>query len=280
MKILRTRKELQGWRKNNPSPSFIPTMGALHEGHLSLVSAACSPKIVSLFVNPKQFSPEEDLKAYPRTFTEDAQKLREAGVDALFFPSEEEVYGGEDCPKLFEQNTEKLPEIFQTLEGAERPTHFRGVAEVLFQFFSLISPSRVFFGQKDFQQTVLVRWLLAHYFPNTEPVVCPIVREENGLALSSRNRYLSDQQRTKAVFLFETLQWAQKIFLKKTPSELMKNIQERLQDFPLFSQVDYICVADAKTLQTVDSWKGDSPLILLVAVRVGKVRLLDNILLR
>jgi len=275
VKILRTRQELQNWLTNHPNPAFIPTMGALHEGHLSLVFAASSPKLVSLFINPRQFSPEEDLEKYPRDLEGDCKKLEESDVDAIFLPTEEEIYGSS-----LNQGKIILPSVFQTLEGAERPTHFQGVAEVLFQFFSLISPSRVFFGQKDFQQTVLIRWLLKKYFPDISLHVCPIVREQSGLAMSSRNIYFSDQQQKKAAFLFETLEWAKDHFLEQTPRGLEKEIQERFQDMDCISQIDYICIANAETLQLIDSWKKGSPLVLLIAVQMGRVRLLDNILLR
>jgi len=277
MKILKTRADLKEWLLENPNPHFVPTMGALHEGHLSLVSAAKSGEhsvLISVFVNPRQFAPNEDFDQYPRNEINDAELLKNAGADAVFFPSEQEIYTSDaNIPDFL------LPPVFGELEGKIRPTHFLGVTQVLFRFFQLIEPAKVFFGQKDFQQTVLVRWLLEQYFPKIVLEICPIIREENGLARSSRNEYLSAENREKAMILSKVLQQAQNVFEngERNPRILEEKIREMLSTETAIVSVDYAEIRSASDLKRLEMI--NSPAVALLAVRFGGVRLLDNILI-
>ena len=280
MKILTTPKELQDYAKSvkdaGETIALVPTMGALHAGHLSLVRAAresADRVIVSVFVNPVQFGPTEDFDAYPRTFEEDAAKLEKAGVDAVFHPAPEAMY-----PAGYATYVEVTGALTDKLCGARRPGHFRGVATVVLKLLLLSGATKAFFGQKDAQQVaVLTRMVLDLGVP-TEIVMCPIVREASGLALSSRNTYLADEERTAALVLSRSLQEAREVY--ETGEKRAKVLKEitaaQLADEPL-ANIDYVEIYSFPELAEIE--KIDRPALLAVAVFIGRTRLIDNIIL-
>ncbi len=280
MKILTTPKELQSYAQSvknaKETIALVPTMGALHAGHLSLVRAArksADRVIVSVFVNPVQFGPTEDFDAYPRTFEEDAAKLEAAGVDAVFHPAPEAMY-----PAGYATYVEVTGALTDKLCGARRPGHFRGVATVVLKLLLLSGAAKAFFGQKDAQQVaVLTRMVLDLGIP-TEIVMCPIVREASGLALSSRNTYLADDERTAALVLSRSLQEAREVY--ETGEKRAKVLKEitaaQLADEPL-ANIDYVEIYSFPELAEIE--KIDRPALLAVAVFIGKTRLIDNIIL-
>jgi pantoate--beta-alanine ligase len=255
---------------------FVPTMGALHDGHLSLVKAARAQTevvIVSIFVNPTQFGKNEDLSRYPRNLERDAEILAPLGVDYLFTPTPDEIY-----PEGFATyvNVEGLSEM---LEGASRPGHFRGVATVLTILFNLVRPHQVFMGQKDAQQTVVVKKMVRDLRLPTEIVIVPTMREADGLAMSSRNQYLNDEQRAAATVLYRALNIAQELFAKgeREAIVLTQAMRAIVAAEPL-GVLDYIAVNDALTLAPV-TIINDQAVIASLAVRFGTTRLIDNVIL-
>ncbi len=272
MQILRTIQELKAWRKalNTNDIGFVPTMGALHNGHASLIQKATSENsavIVSIFVNPKQFLAGEDYTQYPRKEQADLAMAKGCGASACFLPSEDEFYSGDDtlisAPK----------ELASVLEGQIRPGHFDGVCRVLNKFFNLIKPQRAYFGQKDAQQLLIVQKMVKDFFMDIEIKACQIVREADGLAISSRNAYLNEAELLEALKLSRALKKAKSLIDLGTLSsaEIKKAMKEILE--PL--EIDYIAITD-KNLIARDNVVLDNTLILL-AVRVGKTRLIDNI---
>lgn len=263
-------------RREEKSVGFVPTMGALHEGHLSLVKEArqrCDVVVVSIFVNPKQFNEKSDLKDYPRDLTADAAMLAEYEVDYIFAPEKHEVY-----PEGFATyvNVEGLTE---TLEGAARPGHFRGVATVVTILFNTLRPDLAFFGQKDAQQVAVIKRLAADLGFETEIVVVPTVREESGLAMSSRNARLSDEERARAAVIISALREAKVAFKKgeRNASELAQIVTERMGTEPL-AQLEYAAVVGRESLQPIEKIADDEALI-VVAAKIGDVRLIDNVVL-
>ena len=272
MQILRTIQELKAWRKalNTNDIGFVPTMGALHNGHASLIQKAASENsavIVSIFVNPKQFLAGEDYTQYPRKEQADLAMAKGCGASACFLPSDDELYSGDDtlisAPK----------ELASVLEGQIRPGHFDGVCRVLNKFFNLIKPQRAYFGQKDAQQLLIVQKMVKDFFMDIEIKACQIVREADGLAISSRNAYLNEAELLEALKLSRALKKARSLIDLGTLSsaEIKKAIKEILE--PL--EIDYIAITD-RNLIARDNVVLDNTLILL-AVRVGKTRLIDNI---
>ena len=260
-------------RRENKTIGFVPTMGALHEGHLSLVREArqmCDIVIVSIFVNPKQFGEGEDFEKYPRDLTSDAALLTEYHVDYIFTPCVEEIY-----PDGFGTYVE-VAGVSNKLEGELRPGHFRGVATVLAILFNTIRPDYAFFGQKDAQQTVVVKRLTRDLGYDTEIVVLPIVREESGLALSSRNAYLSAEEKLAAAVIYQALRAAKIAFKdgERSSPRLIEIVWDKIQTEPL-ARIDYIAVLDSETFEPVDKID-ERQVFLAVAVRFGKTRLLDN----
>jgi pantoate--beta-alanine ligase len=252
---------------------LVPTMGALHAGHLSLIERArreCSPVIASIFVNPKQFGPNEDFSKYPRTFESDSEKLERAGVDFLFAPEPSEIYPGGFLTYV---NVEGLSE---KLEGRSRPGHFRGVATVVMKLLQIVQPNFAYFGRKDAQQSRLITQMARDLNLDTEVVVCPPVREPDGLALSSRNVYLNAEERQAATVLYRALDVAR--------SELAAGVRDALHlqiglrrklDSERLARVDYAEVVDAETFEPVVRVK--KPCFVLLAVFIGKTRLIDNL---
>lgn len=280
MRIIGSIRGLQTWRRKQDSQNakigFVPTMGALHEGHLSLIRQArkhCQNVVVSIFVNPLQFGPAEDLSCYPRTVKSDQELCREAGVDLLFWPSSKEFYS-----KDF-QTSVTVNRLSQRWEGEARPTHFEGVTTVLTKLLCLVRPNQAYFGQKDYQQLLVVKQLVQDLSIDTRIVRCPTIRESDGLALSSRNRYLSESQRHQAASLSAALrQGVQAIMQGATNVRIIQNSMQKILRKISGVKVEYLAVCDAETLEPLQRVKGQ--VVLLGAIRVGKVRLIDNVLVR
>lgn len=263
-------------RRENKTIGLVPTMGALHAGHLSLVQEArqmCDVVIVSIFVNPTQFGKNEDFDKYPRDLTADAAMLTEYQVDYIFAPGAEEIYpDGFSTYVWVEGFSEKL-------EGEIRPGHFRGVATVVTILLNAIRPDFAFFGQKDAQQSIIIQRLTRDLGFETEIVVMPIVREESGLALSSRNAFLSDEEKQAAGIIFQSLKTAKLAVREgeRNASTLAQIVSEKINSEPL-ANLDYVAVVDAETLEPVDK-VDDREILIAVAVRFGKTRLIDNTIL-
>jgi pantoate--beta-alanine ligase len=261
-------------RARSDRVGFVPTMGALHDGHASLIRRArqASARVVaSVFVNPSQFAPGEDFHRYPRDLARDADLAREAGADILYAPEADEVY-----PPGFETSVtvEKLGVV---LEGASRPGHFRGVATVVAKLLNRVAPHVAFFGQKDAQQAVLVRRMVRDLEMDVEIEICPTVREHDGLALSSRNRYLTSEERRAAPVLHRALKRAERAILSegdRDPERILDLIRETVAAEPLVA-LDYVAVVDGGTLEPLPRIRGD--ILIPLAARVGGTRLIDNL---
>jgi len=280
MEIIRTvswmKQAARQARAENHVIGMVPTMGALHEGHLSLLRRArseCSKVFASIFVNPTQFGPNEDLSKYPRTFEADVAKLESAGVDILFAPDAKEIY-----PAGFTTYV-TVEGLSDRLEGRSRPGHFRGVATVVLKLFEIAQPHFAFFGRKDAQQSRILQRMLQDLNSDVELVLCPIVRESDGLALSSRNAYLSPEERRAAAVLHRALEAVREELLAGTRDALtLQNAARRVLAEEKLAQVDYVEVASADTFEPV-ARIGAQPAYVLLAVFVGKTRLIDNLLI-
>ena len=265
-------------RDEDKTIGLVPTMGALHDGHLSLVREArrmCDVVVVSVFVNPAQFGPGEDFARYPRDLTKDTTRLADYNVEYIFAPAVEEIY-----PKNFATyvTVEGLSEQF---EGASRPGHFRGVATVLTVLFNTVRPDFAFFGQKDAQQTLVVKRLVRDLAFDTETVVLPTVREESGLALSSRNNYLSREEREAAVVLYRALQRAKETYREgeRSARKIAEAVRAAVEAEPR-ARLDYVGVTDAETMEKIERATDDRPVLVAVAAFVGKTRLIDNVVIQ
>lgn len=279
MEVIRTtaalREAVKQARSTGSTVGLVPTMGALHEGHLSLIRRARAESgfvITTIFVNPAQFAPTEDLSRYPRPFEADCRMAEEAGTDVLFAPPVEEVY-----PTGFSTHV-AVEGLTSRMEGATRPTHFQGVTMVVAKLFNMAQADRAYFGQKDFQQLQVIRRMARDLDFPIEIIPCPIIREPDGLAMSSRNVYLTPEQRLAAVSLSEGLKAAASAFAsgERTSARLRDAISARLSK-EASVRTDYIEVVDAETLQTAE--KADRPTALCVAAYLGTTRLIDNVLL-
>ncbi len=276
MKVVHQKSELRRIRESTSGTfGLVPTMGALHGGHLSLVARAraeCDHVGVSIFVNPAQFGPGEDLAAYPRSLNHDLELLARAGVDVVWTPSAADVY-----PSGF-QTWITVEEVSAPLEGKCRPGHFRGVATVVAKLFNVFTPNRAYFGQKDAQQVAVITRLVRDLDFPVEIVVCPTVREEDGLAMSSRNAYLNPEERRAATVLYRALMAAQVRYRdgERDAAQLRAAMRSVISFEPLASP-DYVSAADPKTLAELD--RVDNRVLLSLAVRIGKTRLIDNLLL-
>lgn len=280
MEIIRTipwmKETVRQARAENHVVGLVPTMGALHEGHLSLIRRAkadCSRVYASIFLNPAQFGPNEDLSKYPRTFEKDVEQLTAAGVDVLFAPEAKEIY-----PAGFRTyvNVEGLSD---KLEGKSRPGHFRGVATVVLKLFEIVQPHFAYFGRKDAQQVRILQQMTHDLNLNVEIAVCPIVREPDGLALSSRNTYLNSDQRRAATVLHRALEAAQSAVSTGTRDalQLQTIVRGILSKEPL-ARIDYVEVVDSESFEPLVRI-GARPAYVLLAVYVGKTRLIDNLLI-
>ena len=248
-------------------------MGALHEGHISLVERArkeCDTVVVSVFVNPTQFNDKNDLKNYPRTPEADAAMLEAAGVDYVLFPSVEEIYPEPDT-RVFD-----FGQADKVMEGATRPGHFNGVAQVVSRLFDMVKPARAYFGEKDFQQIAVIKAMVAQLNIDIEIVECAIVRGEDGLALSSRNELLTPEHRKAAPHIYATISQCAAKMTTMTPAELTQWVVETIDSNPLLKTI-YFEAVDALTMQKVENWSDSKRIQGCCAVQAGNIRLIDNI---
>ena len=255
---------------------FVPTMGALHQGHISLVERAraeCDTVVVSVFVNPTQFNDKTDLKNYPRTPEADAAMLEAAGVDYVLFPSVEEIYPEPDT-RIFD-----FGQVDKVMEGATRPGHFNGVAQVVSRLFAIVEPDKAYFGEKDFQQIAVIRAMMAQLGLTLEIVDCPIIRDTDGLALSSRNTLLTPEHRAAAPHIYQVLSAATTKLGEMTPQQLTAWVVEQVESNPLL-KVIYFQAVDALSLQQVENWTDSQHIQGCIAVQAGQIRLIDNIKLK
>lgn len=262
--------------RNRSGIGFVPTMGALHAGHRSLVERArreCATVVVSVFVNPTQFNDKTDLKNYPRTPEADLRLLEEVGADYVFMPSVEEIYPEPDT------RTFDFGMIDKVMEGATRPGHFNGVAQVVSRLFDLVKPAKAYFGEKDFQQIAVIREMVRQLRIPVEIIPCPIVRGEDGLALSSRNTLLDTDHRTAAPYIYKVLKAAVEKSHQTTPDQLAAWVTAQVESNPLL-KVIYFQVVDAATMQQVRTWEESPAIQGCIAVQAGDIRLIDNIKLR
>ena len=262
--------------RNRSGIGFVPTMGALHAGHRSLVERArreCATVVVSVFVNPTQFNDKTDLKNYPRTPEADLRLLEEVGADYVFMPSVEEVYPEPDT------RTFDFGMIDKVMEGATRPGHFNGVAQVVSRLFDLVKPAKAYFGEKDFQQIAVIREMVRQLRIPVEIIPCPIVRGEDGLALSSRNTLLDTDHRTAAPYIYKVLKAAVEKSHQTTPDQLAAWVTAQVESNPLL-KVIYFQVVDAATMQQVRTWEESPAIQGCIAVQAEDIRLIDNIKLR
>jgi pantoate--beta-alanine ligase len=258
---------------SSASIGFVPTMGALHNGHLSLVKRAVADAdvvVVSIFVNPTQFNDPKDLERYPRTLDADLQLLEKTGCQIVFAPGVNEIYPEPDKRKF------NFGELESVMEGLHRPGHFNGVAQVVSKLFEIVKPNKAYFGLKDFQQLAIIKNMVAQLNLPVEIVPCPIVREESGLAMSSRNELLSADERKNAALISETLFKAKELALQKSVNELKNWIFETINKNKYLT-VEYIDIVDDIQLQSVKNWNEYDVKVCCVAVFCGKVRLIDNI---
>lgn len=255
---------------------FVPTMGALHQGHISLVERArkeCDTVVVSVFVNPTQFNDKNDLKNYPRTPEADAAMLEAAGVDFVLFPSVEEIYPEPDT-RVFDFGL-----VDKVMEGATRPGHFNGVAQVVSRLFAIVEPTKAYFGEKDFQQIAVIRAMVAQLGLTLEIVDCPIIRDVDGLARSSRNTLLTPEHRAAAPHIYEVLSAATQKLDSMTPQQLTEWVISEVENNPLL-KVIYFQAVDALSLQQVENWSDSDRIQGCIAVQAGQIRLIDNIKLK
>jgi len=278
LKIFTTRFEIEKYlllrRNAGIAIGFVPTMGALHQGHLSLISLAGQRNdeiVCSIFVNPTQFNDPKDLEKYPRTIEADIKLLEQAGCDVLFNPPVNEIYDGNDQWHLDIGETEFL------LEGKFRPGHYQGVTQVVYKLFSIVKPDEAFFGQKDYQQFLVISKMVNHFNMPVKLVMCPIMREADGLAMSSRNVHLNTNDRLHSLVLSRTLNWIKENFRIKDIPRLKKEA-ERMIGAEEDVELDYFEIADGETLHPAT--ESSKKIVALVAAKVGKTRLIDNIMLR
>ena len=268
--VKETREIVKAWKKEGLTVGLVPTMGFLHEGHASLIKRAREENdrvVVSVFVNPTQFGPNEDLEAYPRDFERDSTLCESIGADLIFHPEPEDMY---DSPCAY-VSIEKLSE---NLCGKTRPIHFRGVCTVVSKLFNIVSPDRAYFGQKDAQQLAIIKKMVKDLNFDIEIVGCPIIREEDGLAKSSRNTYLNTEERKAALCLSKSVAKGQEIIREgMSADELLKEMKMVIEAEPM-AVIDYVSAVDALTMEHVDII--DRPVLVAMAVYIGKTRLIDN----
>jgi pantoate--beta-alanine ligase len=277
MNLIYTVTELQTVlvqeKRKNKSIGFVPTMGALHQGHIELVKRSIAENdisVISIFVNPTQFNDTNDLLKYPRTLDADCKLLQEAAVDIVFVPDAKEVYPEPDTRQFHFGILETV------MEGRFRPGHFNGVAQVVSRLFDIVTPDRAYFGEKDFQQLAIIRELVKQLSLNIRIVACPIVREKDGLAMSSRNARLSEKQRKNAVFISKTLSESKILRGKYTVQALKQWVTDQFTTVSEL-QVEYFDIVDGFTLQSVNSWADTEYPVGCIAVYASEVRLIDNI---
>ena len=273
MNTINTIQDFREWRQRISGPlGFVPTMGALHEGHLSLIAEAnkmCQHTVVSIYVNPAQFAPEEDLDTYPKNLKHDLEALSNFQVDAIFLPMDSEMY-----PKGFSIQVQEK-KLSMVLEGKSRPSFFQGVITVVIKLFNIIQPTHAFFGEKDAQQLLIVKKMVKDMEYPIEIIACPTIRQENGLAISSRNSYLSKSEQKTASIIFQALQNGKNLIIsgERNAQIIRDEITKFIQNTIL--QIDYVSVADADTLIEI-SGNISNNILVSIAVFLGKIRLIDN----
>ena len=278
MKIVGTvkevREQVKEWKKQGLSVGFVPTMGYLHEGHKRLMDAARKGNdkvVVSIFVNPMQFGPTEDLATYPRDLDHDAALCESAGVDLIFHPEAEEMYEKDFCSFV------DMTGLTEGLCGKTRPIHFRGVCTVVNKLFNIVTPDHAYFGQKDGQQLAVIKRMVRDLNMDIEIVGCPIVREEDGLAKSSRNTYLSSEERKAALILSKTVALGKELAkTEKDANKVVEAMKKNIETEPL-AKIDYVEAVDALSMAPVEKLEGTC--MLAMAVYIGKTRLIDNTLI-
>lgn len=278
MKIVKTvnevREQVKQWKKQGYTIGFVPTMGYLHEGHQSLMEAARKENdkvVVSIFVNPMQFGPTEDLAQYPRDLERDSALCESVGVDLIFHPEPEEMYAPDFCSFV------DMTGLTEGLCGKTRPIHFRGVCTVVSKLFHIVTPDRAYFGQKDGQQLAVIRRMVRDLNMDITIVGCPIVREADGLAKSSRNTYLSQEERTAALILSKTIALGKEMAkTQKNAATVIAAMKANIETEPL-AKIDYVEAVDAFSMQPIDTF--DRPAMIAMAVYIGKTRLIDNTLI-
>jgi pantoate--beta-alanine ligase len=275
MQIINTKKELSILvnTKRLDRKGLVPTMGALHEGHISLLKKAREENeivICSLFVNPTQFTKAYDLANYPRSLSEDLTILSQEKVDYAFVPSAQEIY---DKPSKWHM---ELGNLENKLEGVFRPGHFQGVSQIVKILLDLTKPQNAYFGQKDFQQFLVIQKLVRDFNLSVNLVCCPIIREKDGLAMSSRNLHLTKIQREKAPLIFKALCTIQKNKDNYTPEQCIQIAKDVLEEEPIF-RMEYLEIVEGETLETIKNWQEPSHAVALIAVNLGETRLIDNI---
>lgn len=270
------KKSIEAQKKDNKCIGFVPTMGALHDGHISLVNRAsieCNFIVVSIFVNPTQFNDIADLEKYPRTLEADIELLKDTACDIIFAPDVNTMYPEPDSRKFNFGNLETV------MEGSSRPGHFNGVAQIVSKLFEMIEPNKAFFGQKDFQQLAIIRFMTRQLKMPIEIISCPIIRENNGLAMSSRNQRLNNEQIISASKIYSALCWARDNYKISTPQEIKIGTQEIINSDNNL-KVEYVEVSDGYSLQPIEKWDESQYIIMCLAVHCGDVRLIDNIILK
>lgn len=270
--IKEVREQVKAWKKEGLTVGLVPTMGYLHEGHASLIKKAVENNdrvVTSIFVNPTQFAPTEDLESYPRDLEKDSRLCESLGVNLIFHPEPEEMYAPDFCTWV------DMDVLSKTLCGKSRPIHFRGVCTVVSKLFNIVTPDRAYFGQKDAQQLAIIRRMVRDLNMDIEIVGCPIVREEDGLAKSSRNTYLNEEERKAALVLSQSIFLGQKMVREgeTDAAKIKAAMTEKIQSEPL-ARIDYVEIVDGLSMQPVDTVK--SPTLAAIAVYIGKTRLIDN----
>jgi pantoate--beta-alanine ligase len=270
--IKKVRETVKSWKQEGLSVGFVPTMGYLHEGHKSLIDAARRENdrvVVSIFVNPMQFGPSEDFASYPRDLQKDAKLCEDAGVDVIFHPGAEEMYEDNFCSYV------DMNGLTTELCGKSRPIHFRGVQTVVLKLFHIVTPDRAYFGQKDAQQLAVIKRMVRDLNVDTQIIGCPIIREEDGLAKSSRNTYLDAEARQAALVLSRSLQTGKALVEsgETSASKIREVISSELKKEPL-AKIDYVDVVNFDTITPIDTLSGS--VLVAIAVYIGKTRLIDN----
>ncbi|MCT4545312.1 MAG: pantoate--beta-alanine ligase [Vallitalea sp.] len=277
MKVFNTIKEmrelLDTHRSNGKSIGLVPTMGYLHEGHISLLNKSVSENditVLSIYVNPTQFGPTEDLDSYPRDIENDKRLAENAGVDIVFIPSDSIMYLENHFTYVNVNN------LTANLCGSSRPTHFQGVTTIVTKLFNIIQPKKAYFGQKDAQQALVINRMVKDLNIPVEIITCPIIREKDGLAMSSRNKYLNQEERGQATILFQSLQMAKNIIIdgERSADIVKSSIQQSINSKSL-AKIDYISIVSENTLEDIDKIEGNT--LIALAVRFGNTRLIDNL---
>lgn len=272
-KISEIRQQVKDWKRNGLTVGLVPTMGYLHEGHESLIKTSvehCDKTVVSVFLNPTQFAPNEDLESYPRDFDNDKKLCEEMGADLVFHPEVSEMYDEDNSTFV-----EILSDMPKQLCGKTRPIHFRGVCTVVSKLFNIVTPDKAFFGEKDAQQLAIIRKMVKDMSYGIEIIGCPIVRESDGLAKSSRNTYLSDEERKAALCLSKAVNLGKEIIAngEKNAETVLSKMKELINAEPL-AKIDYVEAVDGVTMNSVKEIKENT--LVAMAVYIGKTRLIDN----